>query len=502
MADITTRLFQLTAKSPNLVMVGCDKPSQQQQLQNEFLSRQDEDVEVSFFAAEHHMSISDLRKTIFQQFTQQQASDYRLEMKDLFKRQLSGNQANVLCITQADNLPDAFVAELWRWVEAIEAGLSKDNIIVMLFGSDTWGEIKHQWLDKQSQSAPIFISAASTDAVGFDVNELEQLMQEQRAFFAKDGLFATTQAATRLLQNGWFRSGIAGVFLLSFSGILAAQYSEQLIALFNTNKANEEHTAITSLPPLQEDIQEVETATQTASQVIDDVTINTETKRTEPAKETIVEDSKYASVTSEVFAGSWKSDQVPEEIPDDSSSEQEKPVDFQVPDIISVSELDEQLGGFNKEIATTNTESIASELPTLASEPVISAETAAQSAAAPTPEVAGVPRTTRNQDVGEYQFDEELLLQLPNNQVVLQLSGMRDVSILRSYLNNSNLDGNVWIYQTELNGNDWYVVLHGDTFDSDSAARAGMPSLPDGLFRSQPFTKSIAQIRYEITGLN
>ncbi|GEM_PF-6729588 len=509
MADIISRLFQLTATSPSLVIIGCDKASQQQQLQNEFLSRQDENAEVSFFAAEQHMNINALRKMIFQQFTQKNATDYRLEIKDLFTRQLSSDTTNVLCITQADNLPDQFAAELMSWVASIEAGLCKDNINILLFASQAWGEVKYSWLDKQSAASPIFISASTADAVGFDVNELEQLMSEQRAFFAKDGLFGKKNTAASLFRNVWFKSGIASIFLLFFSGMLAAQYSEQLFAFFNSD----------TFLPEQPSAQEAETANKPSSVFVESnaqalsssdslegqISLYTDTTTSE-------NEEKYASVTSEILAGSWQKDVDPgsDEFDtsntsdstdyidsnddfDDISNDTAPPttVDFQVPDIISVAQLDEQLGELSAESQANNDSQIGE----------AADRTTTSIAPQPTFTGAGTPGFIRPRQVDEYNFDEELLLQLPNNQVVLQLSGMRDISILTTYLDNNDVDGDIWIYQTELNGGEWYVVLHGDTFDSDVLARNNAPSYPAGLFSARPFTKTIAQIRYEITGL-
>ncbi|MEM0910087.1 MAG: hypothetical protein AAGJ37_03880 [Pseudomonadota bacterium] len=504
MADIISRLFQLTAKSSNLVLVGCSKASQQQQLQNEFLSLQAENVEVSFFAAEQHTSTTELRKTVFQQFTQKNASDYRLEVKDLFKRQLPNNSPNVLCITQADNLPDQFVAELFRWITAIQTGLAKDNINILLFASQAWGEVKHQWLDKQSSSSPVFISATSTDAVGFDVNELEQLMDERRAFFAKDGVFGTNQAASKLMRNTWFKSGIACVFLLFFTGILAAQYTNQLKALLNDIEPQQYLAAQASenMPvdeavnneqakdPLTEesDIVDELDAANVASAIKETPTIALESVNNADQQNTSGENEKYRSVTSEILAGSWQGDTAVNDNTIDLADAAEKPMDYQVPDITSVSQLDEKLSSLraqSNEDTTKPQPGTSSELTTISTSLV----------------KTSAPGAVRTKKFGVYNFDEELLLQLPNNQVVLQLSGMRDISILNTFLEKNALNSDIWIYQTELNGKDWFVVLHGDTFDDNYTARQGTPQLPNGLFSSRPFTKTIAQIRYEITGL-
>lgn len=97
-----------------------------------------------------------------------------------------------------------------------------------------------------------------------------------------------------------------------------------------------------------------------------------------------------------------------------------------------------------------------------------------------------------------YQFHEQLLLELPNDSYVLQLSGITTESLLEEYLVDNRMLNSVWVYKTRRYGGDWFVVLFNQNFASLEAARSGVSLLSTELQAVSPFAKSVSQIKNEI----
>ncbi len=98
-----------------------------------------------------------------------------------------------------------------------------------------------------------------------------------------------------------------------------------------------------------------------------------------------------------------------------------------------------------------------------------------------------------------YEFNESILLNLPDSDHLLQVSGISSRSVLDQYLVDNKLTNLVWVYKTKRYGGDWYVVLYNKNFNSLNSARDSVSELPRTTRQSAPFAKSIAMIRKEIS---
>ncbi|MCC2607626.1 SPOR domain-containing protein [Planctobacterium marinum] len=109
--------------------------------------------------------------------------------------------------------------------------------------------------------------------------------------------------------------------------------------------------------------------------------------------------------------------------------------------------------------------------------------------------------TQNNSDISSprYQYHEPLLLELADSEYVLQVSGISTETLLQEFLVDNQLLNDVWVYQTQRYGGDWFVVLVKQNYASLDVARAAAASLPDKFSTTAPFAKSVAQIRREIT---
>ena len=146
--------------------------------------------------------------------------------------------------------------------------------------------------------------------------------------------------------------------------------------------------------------------------------------------------------------------------------------DFQVPDIISVEQLNNQL---NQQEAVRSIEY------------------------AEVLDINNTPEPPLGETSVDYQFDETTLLSLPTDAIVLQLSGIQNPVVLENYLNSNDLKASTWVYQTQRYGGPWYVVVYKQAFASIDAALQQKSKLPINQRETQAFAKSIDQIQEEIS---
>ena len=106
------------------------------------------------------------------------------------------------------------------------------------------------------------------------------------------------------------------------------------------------------------------------------------------------------------------------------------------------------------------------------------------------------------QTTSRYQYHEPLLLELPETSFVLQISGISSESLLQEYLVDNRLLNDVWVYQTRRYGGDWFVVVHNQNYTSLDAARAAAQNFSAQFPGTEPFAKTITQVRNEIANLN
>ncbi|MGQ8365982.1 SPOR domain-containing protein [Glaciecola sp. 1036] len=506
MSDLQTRLAHLVNYSSQMIFIGCDAIADQQKYLTQFLTQQGENAEVSFLTAEPDLLAPDYRRTICRQLINQQVGSFVRPLYEEISCQDEHQNTFIICISKADLLPNEFLSELWQWVARTRASNGQIHLNILLFGSNDWSEKAQRWLPEKNNESPVLLSSQAVDAVGFDVNALESLMAQKRAFFANKGLFGETNNATSFIQRKWFIGAVLSVFLAVFAGLVSWQYPEQVQALLATG----------SLPDSQDYQQQPIPVAKSEPEVLIEV------------DETQDIATENTSVTDEILAGKWQQEpassqsltapqeQVPNEqtlisdltqaLPaqtatadtiDDDTGPREK--DFKVPDIISVEQLDQSLG-----------ESLLVEDTQSAEQGAFVAETVTNPTSTPVPlesnssKVSTARALTNELDtldtglIDEYRFDESLLLQLPNDQVVLQLSGIKNPEVLNTFITSNNLQTRTWIYQTQRYGGPWYVVLYNDTFDSIDLALAQVSSLPESVQNSGPFAKSVGQIRNEI----
>lgn len=505
----------------------------QQRTLSHFLSGQQDSTEISFFSASSDKQATDYRGAICRQLGGHQVGSFIRPLQQLLSDPvdgLVGTGPYLVCITQAEHLDSTFLQELWDWVMHSQKGNEGIHLNIILFGESAWAKSSQEWLPIQNSHKPVLLSSQLIDPVGFDVNALEALMADKSSWFSTSN--------QPLVTNKWFISSVLSVFLVVFVGLMAWQYPAQFASIFSgdsviASKIDNNATAESTLYAKSTEVERQAIVNKEIGDIIDTKNINTESNAYLPQLE-VVEPKQSAfalgegagdaytnrssSITSTLLVSNWSdsvasannknavvdatnkgekqndlSNDAALNLPNEENIEQTEIAqqspqilasvvnaegDFQVPDIISVAQLDAQLN--NDSLVNLATE-LAPEYP--------KQQNSIQS---------DQPISILDNSAIDYQFDETTLLLLPTDSIVLQLSGIQNPVILETYLNNNNLKASTWVYETQRYGGPWYVVLYRQSFDSIETALKQLSSLPDDVREAQPFAKSINQIQQEI----
>ncbi len=518
MTELHNRLNQIIECSSQLIFVTADTVSRQQKALTEFLSNQADDTDVSFFKADGQSDSDSYRRSIYSQITGNYTDTKSKKLSQLLnldKHKSSDNGLFLICISKAELLHTDFVKELWDWtVQARQYGAGT-RLSILLFCDNDWAQRALTYLPNNGDAGPIIISKDTQDAVGFDVNALESLMNDKHSWLSTKN--------QPLVTKKWFLTFVGSIFLVTFASLMSILYlnesedaslvaqsepvdatdkmgsereknavknetsesenysAEELFATdFNPSTGSRE----TFSEPLGEGYEtnneqpkKVDSGTdnsiETALAVEEHhkkATINASLSKTSSVKQSApltnyasdiddknLEDStvRSAPITSQPAT--------PSAVPVAGSVKSKSIIDFKVDDITNVNQLSATLSN--------------------------SDENAPQNLSA---------TTFKEKTNIDYRFDETTLLSLPSNAVVLQLSGIQNPVVLENYLKNNKLEASTWVYETQRYGGPWYVVTYSQAFDSIESAINNLPGLPDVIKESQPFAKSINQIQKEI----
>jgi DamX protein len=526
LSELQERLEHLVNYSSQLIFVSGDSIAQQQRTLDDFLSVQKENTEISYFTSELSMESPDFRRVICRQLLGQKVGSFVRPLKELLKDLHEQPGPYLLCIKQAQTLPNAFLQELWDWVTESKTQSQNHHVNVILFGETAWAEKAKKWLPKRNSSRPVLLSTQSIDSTKFDVNALESLMAEERPSFSL-ALFRRDEFSPPMVTQKWFIGSVLLLLLSVFIGLMSWQYPDHVKSLLQTGMLPPEAQLNTDkLALLNEQLdREVKTKGQTAEQTNEQTKekfTDSSLSKPEPMQlptpkeiqSTLYSDStkdKAQLITSWDDAKQTSNDKIKslkeningqraardrdaalitnldEVTPianEDVVDAYDADGDFAVPDIISVEQLDATLG--NELLTSSRGEPLA--IDTLASKGTLSA----------LPEQAATQEKPDLRDNPLYEFDEAMLLALPEPGVLLQLSGIKNRRVLNEFIVDNQLQNLIWVYQTTRYGGAWHVVLLNQRFTSLNTTRQAVELLPSSLQSTQPFAKDLEQIKLEI----
>jgi DamX protein len=473
-SQLHERLEHLVNYSSQLIFVSSDSIAIQQRNLSEFLALQHESTEVSFFSADENLSAPDYRRTICRQLADHTVGSFVRPLSELLSDLEADKGHYLVCISQAQHIDMAFLNELWEWVTSSRQQNENLHINVILFAEPEWTEKAQSWLPTHHTNKPVLLSSQSVDAVGFDVSALENLMAQKRAFFASD-------SARSIVRKNWFIVAVLSIFVVIFVALISFQYPEHVKSLLTSG----------SLPPSadeaeQQNISDENTRTPTSTNADEAPSSKQILLNDDEDEELIASSDNYESqleivnetLTDKLLVSNWPA----------QGEQKEQELDTQTQ--TGVTELNEQMSS-----QTGNDEQ------DFAVDDIVSVQQLNQQLAQALPEQEDIQTdiaTDENNAQPIYEFDELQLLQLAQNEFVLQLSGIQNESVLRSYISDNGLENDIWIYQTQRYGGPWFVVLLKASFTSIEDASIAATSLPTQVQQAAPFAKRVSQVQQEI----
>lgn len=480
LTELQERLEHLVNYSSQLIFVSGDTIAQQQRSLEDFLSLQKENTEISYFNTEADWQASDYRRTICRQLLDQTVGSYVRPLKELLKDLNNQVGPFLVCIKQAEQLPKEFLQELWEWVLHSRKQTNKQHLNIILFGETQWAENAKKWLPNKNSDKPVLLSNHSVPSSAIDQQALASLMSEQSSLFSS-GLFTDTGARRNLLTNRWFILSVLSLFLVCFIGLISWQYPQYVNSLITTGSLPEPPFATTkdlelepskteSLPPVSETL----TNSSTTLEIVENDTFS--------ANEILVSEWQQSNdVGSDTNASQVQASTI-QEVNSQTQG------DFAVPDIINVEQLDAALGN-----------QLDPEIEVIAPQDTINISPEPQRSSLAQTDVGALEQQSSSDiDNTSYKFDERVIMQLPDDSILLQLSGIQSPSVLRTYIESNGLSQSTWIYETTRYGGPWFVVLVNQSFDSLAQARSAVNELPDSVKSSAPFAKVASQVKQEI----
>ncbi len=511
MSELQERLKHLVNYSSQLIFVSGDSIAQQQRALEEFLSVQKENTEISYFTSELTMESPDFRRIICRQLLGQKIGSFVRPLKELLKDLHEQPGPFLLCIKQAQTLPNPFIQELWDWVSESKKLSPNHHVNVILFGETAWAEKAKKWLPKRNSSRPVLLSSQSVDSTKFDVNALENLMAEERAIFSLD-MFRRDEFSSPIVTQKWFIMSILVLLLSVFIVLMSWQYPEHVKSLMQTGSLPPE-TDINTVPlAMQNEQLEIEREAIIATEApLEETTQNDlelvsswdEAKQTSDNKidalKITIDEQKQAREEDALATVNLDDPIRNTQTPNSDLFLEDTEGDFAVPDILNVAQLDANLG--KQVLSPSQDRELVSE--STVPENIIPKKrgsvVALRAPVSPTlQEQRDYEITAEQIKKPLYEFDESALLALQEPAVLIQLSGLKNRTVLNEFIVGNDLQDIVWVYQTTRYGGPWHVVLYKQRFDSINAARQATELLPEPVRATEPFAKDVTQIKREI----
>lgn len=480
MSELLQRLEHLTNYSSQLIFVSGDSLAEQQRTLEQFLVTQSENTEVSFLAATPENDVISLRREICQQLLDQKVGSYIRPLRQLLLPLTKSSTPVLICIKQAQFIPEPFLEELWDMVVNSRNSTNHQHLNVILFAETKWAERAKKSLPATNANRPLLFNSHSilgSSEPGLNKSPISEAHRKRMSARLMAG------AQDSIIRQKWFMASVSMVFILIFTGLLAWQYQDELAAVLAeptpavdtstvaeldaspTPEAEADTTDSddTIIAQLSEELSELEQQQQdknTAPEEIIAESWQDALSKSIPKPENSSKVSDFASAEP-INPSLNDNDAMPDESLDDSpvSASNSPAGDFPVDDIRSVEELERELG-----IESQNT----------------------------------TPKQMSDTTAPNYAFNEAQILALDDQQLLLQLAGMQNEAVLQRFLEDNTLKDNTWVYETQRYGGPWYVVLLAQPFANAAQARAQVNLLPRTIRDSQPFSKSVAQIRNEI----
>jgi DamX protein len=500
-SELNNRLDYLISYSSQLVFVCSDRIQQQSKVIESFLALQNEQTDLALLTANELTPLVTYREKLFRQLvSQNQEADFNRPLNQLLAPLNNHNGPILISVFQAEKLPNKLVKELWDLVLQSRFANNKQHLNVLLMGLSGWAESAKSGLGAKTKDQPIMLNSQTDiqDDGPEEIDEfsdLESFIQDKRKKFAVRLEERRYQPyITQPIYKKWWVATLSGlVFLVIFAGMLGWQYPEKVSTIMfyiNAQLSTQKQSTLkpTDIIELAEPAS-AEASHSTPQPVEEGVLpikspLKSSTKS--PIKSPIKSPMAKKVSTKELLVTDWSTASAKLEEQSNKILLQTNNTDEQVDLQAKVSFEPEQPTQVKNVEAQTNKANDYQIEDKVFFEPIAELEPA---------QLVNIEPVETNRFL---KPEPGILLALPNNNFVIQIAAMANVSILQEFIQDEQLGQQLWLYKTKRYGGDWYVLLKNRHFTSIESARAEIFNLSDVMLRNTPFVKSIGQIKQEI----
>jgi len=481
-SELHDRLEYLVNYSSQLIFVSGESIAQQQKTLEAFVFQQHDDTEIAYLTAQDNMEPSDYRRQLCRQLLGQVVGSFVRPLNELLSGLNSHEGPILIAITQAHNLPDALLQELWDLVLQSRFAGNKQHLNVLLFANNDWAERAKQWLPAKNTETPLIISSQSvmSEQPNF-ASELDKMIASRREAFQahlENRQREHTQTFSNPLKTTWFYVAVACVFLMTFAGLVYWQYGDKLATLFSPIEQQSQETQSPQVQPgsaystlLSGDNSNSVDSQRGDGKPLDDIAI-------EAANVELVvasregEDTQTKATDGNVLVTAW--DEAVAALPANTETSEQQDATADTTD-----EDNSRKSLSNQGSAVTNIEDVDA--------PAVEISKPAQTSDSTT-NAKGVEDTPSE--------DAEWIAE---NDYAIQMLAMKDKSVLNAFLSENDLLSRTRIYKTTRYGGDWFVVVDKQVYTSISQAQQGRAALPEYPGKQNAFVKRGRQILSEIS---
>ena len=484
-SELHERLEYLVNYSSQLIFVSGESIAQQQKTLEAFVFQQHDDTEIAYLTAQENMEPSDYRRQLCRQLLGQVVGSFVRPLNELLSDLNSHEGPILIAITQAHNLPDALLQELWDLVLQSRFAGNKQHLNVLLFANNEWAERAKQWLPAKNTETPLIISSQSviSEQPSFE-SELDKMIASRREAFQahlENRQRENTQTFINPLKSKWFYIAVICVFLATFSGLIYWQYGDKLASIF----------APISQPSPEPERTQVEPGSAYNKLIGNGETDESETKASNSATQATNQIGNVELVS----APKDDSADVGGSLIDESSDNGPLITNWEnavssLPEVTPSSEQADNNQFENAPIGGNTTDSNGSEV---VSSGALNGQQSAQGAKSNSDGVNDnvAPTTVASESSQEGWIGED--------DYAIQLLAMKSESVLSEFLRENNLTEQTRIYKTTRYGGDWFVVVNKQIYTSLSQAQQARTNLPKYPGKQNAFIKRGNQILSEMS---
>ncbi len=484
-SELHERLEYLVNYSSQLIFVSGESIAQQQKTLEAFVFQQHDDTEIAYLTAQENMEPSDYRRQLCRQLLGQVVGSFVRPLNELLSDLNSHEGPILIAITQAHNLPDALLQELWDLVLQSRFAGNKQHLNVLLFANNEWAERAKQWLPAKNTETPLIISSQSviSEQPSFE-SELDKMIASRREAFQahlENRQRENTQTFINPLKSKWFYIAVICVFLATFSGLIYWQYGDKLASIF---------------APISQPSPEPERTQVEPGSAYNKLIGNGETDESETtASNSATQATNQIGNVELISAPNDDSPDVGGSLIDESSDNGPLITNWEnavssLPEVTPSSEQADNNQVENAPIGGNTTDSNGSEV---VSSGALSDQQSAQGAKSNSDGVNDnvAPTTVASESSQEGWIGED--------DYAIQLLAMKNESVLSEFLRENNLTEQTRIYKTTRYGGDWFVVVNKQIYTSLSQAQQARTDLPEYPGKQNAFIKRGNQILSEMS---